>query len=71
MLLFRSEHHVDRWNAQWNRRRGGTLSLAQGWQLAQVWYGDRLDPNWQPKSAEEAESAFAKIGLEGDFWKFR
>lgn len=70
MLLFRSERHVDRWNDQWNRPRGGTLSLVQGWELAQVWYGDRLNPDWQPKSAEEAEFAFAKIGLEGDFWKF-
>jgi len=44
--------------------------LAQGWELAQVWYGDRLNPDWQPKNAEEAEFAFAKIGLEGDLWKF-
>ena len=70
MLLFRSERHVERWNAQWNRSRGGLLSLTQGWELAQAWYGDRLNPNWSPKSAAEAESAFAKIGLEGDFWKF-
>jgi hypothetical protein len=69
MLLFRSEQHVDRWCAQWGRPRGGILTLDQGWQLAQEWYGDRLNPDWRPKTTEEAKTAFAKIGLEGEFWK--
>jgi hypothetical protein len=69
MLLFRSEQHVDRWCRQWNRPRGGTLTLDQGWRLATEWYGDRLDPNWRPKTVSEAETAFARIGLVGDFWK--
>ena len=69
MLLFRSEQHVDRWCKQWKRPRGGTLSLAQGWKLARLWYSDRLNPKWQPKSAPEAESAFRQIGLVGEFWK--
>jgi len=68
MLLFRSEQHVDRWCAQWNRRRGGTLTLNQGWRLAKEWYGDRLSPDWRPKTAVEAQAAFARIGLVGDFW---
>jgi len=69
MLLFRSEQHVDRWCAQWNRPRGGTLSQAQGWKLAQLWYGDRLSPQWRPLSAESAESVFREVGLVGEFWK--
>jgi len=69
MLLFRSEQHVDRWCAQWNRKRGGTLSLFQGWRLAQAWYGDRLSPDWRPKTKKEAQNAFAEIGLKGPFWK--
>jgi hypothetical protein len=68
MLLFRSEQHVDRWCAQWNRPRGGTLSLAQGWKLAQLWYGDRLSPEWRPKTAAQAESVFQQVGLVGEFW---
>lgn len=68
MLLFRSEQHVDRWCLQWNQPRGGTMTLHQGWRLAQEWYGDRLSPNWRPKTVEEAEAAFAKIGLSGEFW---
>jgi len=69
MLLFRSEQHVDRWCAQWNRSRGGILSLHQGWQLATEWYADRLSPSWRPKTVPEAQAAFAKIGLIEEFWK--
>jgi hypothetical protein len=69
MLLFRSEQHVARWCQQWKRSPGGVLSLAQGWKLAQLWYGDRLDPRWRAKSAREAESVFREVGLVGEFWK--
>jgi hypothetical protein len=69
MLLFRSEQHIDRWCEQWKRPRGGTLTLAQGWKLAQLWYGGRLNPQWQPKNASEAESVFQDVGLVGEFWK--
>ena len=69
MLLFRSEQHIDRWCSQWGRFRGGTLSLAQGWKLARLWYGDRLSPDWCPKTASEAESVFRDVGLVGEFWK--
>jgi Alkylmercury lyase len=69
MLLFRSEQHVDHWCEQWNRPRGGILDLQQGWRLAKEWYGDRLSPAWQPKSASEAQAAFGRIGLKGEFWK--
>jgi hypothetical protein len=69
MLLFRSEQHVDRWCKQWNRPRGGTLTLSQGWRLAKEWYADRLSPQWRPKTVAEAEAAFKRIGLTGEFWK--
>jgi hypothetical protein len=69
MLLFRSEQHIERWCQQWGRPPGGTLSLAQGWKLAQLWYGDRLAAQWRPKSAVQAESVFREVGLVGEFWK--
>ncbi len=68
MLLFRSEQHVDRWCAQWNRPRGGMMSLATCWKLAKEWYSDRLDPKWKPKTAAEAQAALTRLGLTGDFW---
>ena len=69
MLLFRSEQHVGRWCAQWQRPRGGTLTLQQGWQLAVEWYGNRLDPDWRPKTAIQAQELFTRIGLVGEFWQ--
>ena len=69
MLLFRSEPHIDRWCQQWNRPRGGTMTLGQCWQLAREWYADRLSPDWRPKTAGEAQAAFARIGLKGEFWR--
>lgn len=71
MLLFRSGQHVDRWCRQWNHRRGGILSLNQGWRLAQAWYGDRLSPDWRPKTVDEAQALFAEIGLRGPFWRLK
>ena len=69
MLLFRSERHVGRWCAQWNRPVGGTLSLNQGWRLAIEWYGDRLSPSWRPMTETEAQDLFSRVGLSGEFWK--
>jgi hypothetical protein len=69
MLLFRAEQHIDRWCGQWNQPRGGILSLEQGWKLAKLWYGDRLNRDWRPKTASEAESVFRQVGLVGEFWK--
>jgi hypothetical protein len=69
MLLFRSEEHV----AAGYRRRGiptgATLSLEQQWELARIWYADRMSPDWRRRTAEEAEAVFASLGLVGDFWR--
>ena len=69
MLLFRSEEHVEQWLRQWKQPKGATLTLRQGWSLAQAWYASRLSPLWQPKTAKEAMQAFSRIGLRGDFWR--
>jgi len=70
MCIFRSEEHVDRWCRQWNRKRGGTMTLDQQWRLARAWHGDdRRAPEWRRKSVEEAEKVFAEVGLREDFWR--
>ena len=59
-------------DARWCERQhvelGATVPLATGWQLGQLWYRDRLDENWQPKTVETIRSIFATVGLTGDFW---
>jgi hypothetical protein len=37
--------------------------------LAVVWYRDRMTEDWDPPSADEAEAVFRRFGLTGDFWK--
>jgi hypothetical protein len=71
MLAFRSEEHVDRWREQNCLAKGDLFAPEQLWQLAQAWYSNRLDPDWQRKTPAEAEETFAGIGLTGDFWRFR
>ena len=48
--------------------RGATLSLDQTWELAKLWYRDRLDPSWRRKTKDETREAFASLGLNGEFW---
>ena len=65
MLLFRGEEHVERAG----HRPGAFFTPQQAWRLADAWYGDRADPSWHRRTAPEAESVFAAIGLTGDFWR--
>ena len=69
MLLFRSEEHVARWCETWKLPRGATLTLAHGWRLAKAWYGDRLSPEWRPKSAAESQALLCSVGLRAKFWQ--
>ena len=48
---------------------GAVVTPEQMWRLADVWYHDRADPSWRRKTADEAETIFAAIGLTGDFWR--
>lgn len=69
MLLFRSEEHLESWRQQREIARGATLSLAQGWTLARIWYSDRTDPDWTRRTPGEAEEVFESLGLTGPFWR--
>jgi hypothetical protein len=69
MLAFRSEAHVDRWCETRRIPRGASFSLEQAWLLGEAWYAGKLSPDWRRATPAEADSAFASIGLEGDFWR--
>ena len=72
MLFFRSEEHIDIWCQQWKMERGATLSLEQGWRLAQAWYGpDRRDAAWRRKTVDETEALLSELGLTSSFWNLR
>jgi hypothetical protein len=68
MLLFRSEEHVKSWYQPQGIPMGAILTLEQQWELARLWYSDRMSPDWRRRTPEEAEAVFAGLGLTGDFW---
>ncbi len=69
MLLFRSEEHATTWYRAQGMAEGAFLTIEQQWELARLWYADRLSPGWRRRSPEEAQAVFAKVGLEGEFWR--
>jgi hypothetical protein len=69
MLLFRSEEHVKSWYQKQGTPMGAILTLEQQWELARLWYSDRMAPDWRRRTPEEAEAVFAGVGLTGDFWR--
>jgi hypothetical protein len=48
---------------------GALVSLETLWALAGRWYGDRLAPDWRPRSRDESQAILSSVGLVGDFWR--
>ena len=67
MNLFRSEEHVERWLA--GREPGATVTVGTLAELAQAWWGDRLEPAWRPHTREQNQAILAGVGLIGEFWR--
>lgn len=44
------------------------MSIATAWKLGKLWYRDRLDADWQPKTVETIRAILDEVGLTGDFW---
>jgi hypothetical protein len=68
MLLFRSEEWIDVWCKQNKLERGEVLSVAQVWELSQLWYQDRLSVDYHGRSVEQVEEIFRQTGLTSKFW---
>jgi hypothetical protein len=37
--------------------------------MAADWYGDRMDPDWQPRTLEASQEILERHGLAGPFWR--
>ena len=61
MRLLRSEEAPD--------HARGRMELETLSALARDWYGDRLDPAWRPRGAEESQRILGAHGLTGGFWR--
>jgi hypothetical protein len=69
-LLFRSEEEVNRWCRETAEEYGEVVSVARVWKLAQLWYGNRMNPDYRGRTTAEAEEIFNTLGLTSAFWKF-
>lgn len=69
MMLFRSEEDAEGWSMRARRPRGATIPIGRLESLAGVWYGDRLDADWHPRSVHEYQAVLTESGLTGDFWR--
>jgi hypothetical protein len=49
--------------------QGATVPLAQLQALARRWYGDRLDPDWRPRTPAASQELLNEAGLSGPFWR--
>jgi hypothetical protein len=69
MLLFRSEEDVAEWCRANGREAGAVVPIPVLQELARRWYGDRLDPNWLPRSRDDSQALLDAVGLSGPFWR--
>lgn len=67
MLLFRSEGHVDSWLA--GRSAGSIIPVSKLVELAYAWWGNRLDPDWVPRTREANQAILDRLGLTDSFWR--
>ena len=69
MRLFRSEEDAVAWCRAQGREPGGVMGIGVLHELAVRWYGDRLDPDWRPRSRDASQAILDAVGLTGPFWQ--
>jgi hypothetical protein len=68
ILLFRDKPQVREWSQRHGLAIGDLQPLSTVWELARRWYGEHLQPDWRKKSADEARTIFAALGLDHHVW---
>ncbi|MBP7689535.1 MAG: hypothetical protein KA765_16585 [Thermoflexales bacterium] len=68
-MFFRSEDAVTTWCADKNEPRGEVLSIALLWQLAQLWYHNRLSVEYHGRTLLDVQAIFQQLGLTSAFWQ--
>ncbi len=68
-MIFRSEASLNRWCQTNQQKRGEVLSVEQVWELSQLWYGNRLSPEYHGRTLTEVEAIFRQAGLVTPFWE--
>ena len=69
MLFFRSEADLNAWLHEKDYTHGGTLTVAQLWQLSQRWYHNRMDIEYHGRTLEQVGEIFKEVDLVSEFWR--
>ena len=69
MVFFRSEELLGEWLIANHVERGAVLSIPKLWELSQLWYRDRMSPEYRGRSMEQVQEIFRKVGLTSEFWQ--
>lgn len=65
---FCNREHAQQWTQENAPDAGYIADAPSVWQLAQPWYGDRLQPDFEPHSREHNQALLDSCGLTGPFW---
>jgi len=68
MLFFRSEEHVREWCSAQGHPLRPVVPMERLWELAHVWYSNRLQADSRRPQPAEMREIFYRLGLVGDFW---
>ena len=68
--LFCDDDHLQRWLQATRRVQGAAMPMTQLIHLAELWYGNRLAPNFTGRTAGQAEALFVLAGLDSPFWRW-
>jgi hypothetical protein len=60
---------LDAWLNVRGYDKGAIVTPQALYELGADWYATRLDIDWQPTTARESTTLFAKHGLTGAFWE--
>ena len=59
---------MERWCQAKRANRGEVLSVGTVWELSQLWYHNRLSPDYRGRSLAEVEAIFRQVPLQSPFW---
>ncbi|GAB3603376.1 alkylmercury lyase family protein [Microbacterium aureliae] len=66
--MFCSTDHAEQWTRDHAPENGRIVDATVVWRLAGPWYGDRVDPDFQPHTREHNQKLLDSVGLTGPFW---
>lgn len=68
-LVFRDRRQIEAWSARHGIAHGEVQPIEKVAELAKVWYGGHLAPDWRKATPAEAAARFRSVGLTSALWQ--